>query len=516
MYEQSFQLTDRPFRMIPQVDKFVPVECAEQARQNLARVIERAEGPGVLIGPTGTGKSLICQLLARQFGNVFQVAVLASAQLCSRRALLQTILFELGLPYRDMPEGELRLSLMDHLEPGPDCPNGLLLIVDEADRLPTQLLEEIRMMTNLVRDGEPRVRLVLAGGTQLEERLGHADLQTFGQRIAARCYLLPLGFDETQRYIQSHFSNVGGVADQVFAADAISEIYQRTDGVPRLINQLCDHALVMADVGGHRTISAEGVHEAWTDLQQLPSQLSQAEDVISIDAHGESTVIEFGQLEPEETDDSTADQNVEPREGELDQHQVEVRFDEIEQHVDDAASDDEAVEAADDSTFEIPSAEAITVSPPHVQIVVDVPATPFDGEYDEEEIVIDHYAALDARSIRKRPVVSSVESREIAAALLLIQTTHTVTRHDVVEEQESIEVNFDPASDPVMPDSEVQFTAEDAAQSPAATIQQPTDQDDRDIIIVEDENGSAVRRKVRMEQPRRQEYKQLFAKLRRG
>src|SRR5207244_2142982 len=117
-------------------------------------------------------------------------------------ALLQNILFELKLPYRDMDEGELRLSLVDHLEPRSGGPDGLLLLVDEAHMLPLRLLEEIRLLTNVVRDGQTRVRLVLAGGMALEERLTSPKLESLHQRIAARCYLQSLRRDETIYYVQ--------------------------------------------------------------------------------------------------------------------------------------------------------------------------------------------------------------------------------------------------------------------------------------------------------------------------
>ena len=146
----------------------------------------------------------------------FRVAMLASARLCTRRALLQNILFELKLPYRDRDEGELRLSLIDALEPSDECPHGMLLIVDEAHMLPLRLLEEIRMITNLVRQGQPRVRLVLAASMVLDERMASPRLESFNQRVAARCYLQSMNRDETCGYIRAQIGAVGGNPDRVF------------------------------------------------------------------------------------------------------------------------------------------------------------------------------------------------------------------------------------------------------------------------------------------------------------
>src|SRR4051794_37110345 len=142
MYESQFQLEKRPFVAAPLVENYVASPALEQARQTLVRCVERAEGPGLIVGSAGSGKSMLCQLLAHHFRQQhFEVALLASARLSTRRALLQNILFELGLPYRGLEEGELRLSLIDHLEPRGSGTAGLLLLVDEAHSLPLRVLE---------------------------------------------------------------------------------------------------------------------------------------------------------------------------------------------------------------------------------------------------------------------------------------------------------------------------------------------------------------------------------------
>src|SRR5262245_54956194 len=98
MYESHFLLSQQPFAAAPSSEAYIPTESLEQARQTLIRCIDRAEGPGLIVGPAGTGKSLLCQVLATHFRGRFQVAHLAGARLCTRRALLQNILFELKLP----------------------------------------------------------------------------------------------------------------------------------------------------------------------------------------------------------------------------------------------------------------------------------------------------------------------------------------------------------------------------------------------------------------------------------
>ncbi len=298
MYEAFFHFADRPFAAVPEANRFFPAACIEEARQTLVRAIQRAEGPGLVIGPAGTGKSLLCQVLATQFRSSFDVVMLSSARLCTRRALLQNILFELNLPYRDREEGELRLALVDHLEPGPRCPNGMLLLVDEADSLPLRLLEEIRMITNLVREGQTRVRLVLAGGPRLEERFAHPKLESFNQRLAARCYLHAMSRQETADYVRFQIHAVRGNADDIFTADALSAVYQATDGVARLVNQICDHALLLACEAGSERLDAAGIEEAWADLQRLPMPWAATSAAVARDTP--AGVIEFGQLDDDD------------------------------------------------------------------------------------------------------------------------------------------------------------------------------------------------------------------------
>ena len=127
------------------------------------------------------------------------------------------------------------------------------------------------MITNLVRDGQPRVRLVLAGSPALEERFASPKLDSFSQRLAARCYLAALNREETTHYARFQISVVGGDPDRVFDGSAYESIYRATDGIPRLINQVCDHALILTALGECRTVTAAAIEEAWSDLQQLPT-----------------------------------------------------------------------------------------------------------------------------------------------------------------------------------------------------------------------------------------------------
>ena len=241
--------------------------------------------------------------------------MLGGTRLCTRRALLQNILFELKQPYQSRQEGELRLSLMDHLEPSEECPNGLLLIVDEAHTLPLRLMEELRLMTNFVRDGSPRLRLVLCGDMSLEERFANPKLDSFNQRIAARCYLHPLPFDETTHYVRSQITGCGGDPDTLLDEGVLRAVYTASDGVPRIVNQIMDHAFALAASRTEEMLSSSLIEECWADLQQLPAPWNHHQRPA---AAVETVVVEFGELSDDFAADSPKESRIESPESGID------------------------------------------------------------------------------------------------------------------------------------------------------------------------------------------------------
>jgi type II secretory pathway predicted ATPase ExeA len=365
--------SERVFASYPLVARYFPAAAIEDARQRLIRTIERGEGPGLVIGAPGSGKSLLLQVLATQYHDKFDVVLLGAARFCTRRALLQAMLFELGLPYKLRDEGDLRLSLLDHLL-SKDCPAGLLLLVDEAQTLPVALLDELRVLTNLVRAGVPRVRLILAGSASLEEAFANPELESFSQRLSARCYLAALNREETSQYMRAQIAASGGSPDDVLAADAATVVFEATDGVPRLVNQLCDRALQFAVKNGRPQIDRPTIQEAWADLQQLPTPWDTP--VIEEVSADEAPVIEFGRL-----NEVTTGPVLTPS----------VTLD-----IDDTELDNEDIEiAADHAAF----AQASGAAPNA--------ADPFAESFEEEEVVLDNFAAWDDMFGRETPRVNN-------------------------------------------------------------------------------------------------------------
>jgi hypothetical protein len=294
-------------------------------------------------------------------------------------------LFELGLPYKLRDEGELRLSLLDHLL-SEQCPSGLLLLVDEAQSLPTALLDELRILTNLVRGGAPRVRLVVAGSSTLEEAFAHPELESFSQRLSARCYLAPFSRDEAWQYIRAQIAAGGTSPEDVFTSDAAAAVFDATDGVPRLINQLCDRALQFAVGAGQARVDRSSIQQAWSDLQQLPTPWETPVDVAIV----ESDVIEFGHL----GDDLIAST---PGRNQL------------------QALDETELDYDEEPTAAPTSACNVT----HVgRAVAKVTADPFAEKFDEEEVVLDNFAHWDDMF---RHDVPRVENRRDPGFSTLVQ-----------------------------------------------------------------------------------------------
>lgn len=302
MYESFYGFNRRPFSAVPDLNAYYSSRNEEQIRATISRVLRRAEGPAVIFGGTGFGKTTTALKLAQDIGKDLQVVFLQGAQLCSRRALLQSVLAKLKLPYRDQGEGELRLSLYEHLQPSSRSPaSPLALIVDEADTLPIKLLEELRALSNIVIQGDARVRIVLVGSMRLEHLLANPQLEALNQRLAVRCYLTAWNYEEVQQEIRFQVQSAGAKIDNVCTTEAIASAYRATEGIPRLVHQLLDHALLLGFNYGQKPISSSLIEEAWADLQQLPCPWSEGAGLVPATS---STSIEFGSLEDSAAIDS--------------------------------------------------------------------------------------------------------------------------------------------------------------------------------------------------------------------
>ena len=459
MYEAYFNFTSRPFASTALAEQYFAGAAIENARLRLIRCIDRAEGPGLAVGPSGTGKTLLCQMLGGHFRDKFDVVLLGSGRLSTRKALFQAILYELGRPYRQMDEGELRIALSGYLSDDGAESGSLVLLADEAQNLPLRLLEEIRLLTNIVNQSGPRIRLVLCGGSILEERFASPRLESFSQRIVARCYLEPFNRAETQQYLHERIDAVGGSGESFFDAEASRAVYQATDGVPRLINQVCDHALLMAYSAARKQLRARDIEEAWADLQQLPTPWSD-EDTAEVGEKGGSGILEFGGLDDEP--DFPEQTNKPSLLAALDDGQEDVASV--------AMADVERLEQTlsdlDESDLDGDFEPAGSIGP-EVELTFGELDNPFEEEFQDEEVISRRYGETPSR---------------------IASQTLPLRREDVREASE--------------PEAEVEFGDADVIMP--------------DVIMIKDGIEQSPGRSPGVAVARKHQYNQLFAKLRRG
>jgi type II secretory pathway predicted ATPase ExeA len=272
MYQAYFQLQKRPFSATPDPTCFFAPGPIQELFDELVLRAESGQGIGILTAEAGTGKTLVCRRIAAELGDRFTPVFLANANVPTRRALLQSILFELKKRFSGLEEQELRLAVYAALRQLTLSGRGAVLIIDEAHLLNERLLEELRMLASLAEGEEPLARLVLAGQPPLEERLVEPALAALNQRIICQVYLEPLTRQESIEYVNYRIRWAGGKTEQIFTPPALESIAAACNGLPRCINQLCDHVMLLACVQELPRVTDDAVREALDDLRQLPLQ----------------------------------------------------------------------------------------------------------------------------------------------------------------------------------------------------------------------------------------------------
>lgn len=270
MYESQFSLKRRPFAATPDPKCFLASGPIQAALDELVVCVEQGQGVAVVSAPAGTGKTLLCERLRLELADRFETVFLRHASFLTRRALLQTILADLNHSYHRQDEQELRLELIPAIRALSPRHEALVLLCDEAHMLSEDLLEELRMLSDLSEHGRPLVRLVLVGQPSLEETLARPGLEALNQRIRAHVCLESFDRTTSQDYIDYRLTWAGGRTAEIFSPEAIEMVVRACEGVPRCINQLCDHALLLAYVAEQKPVSASTIREALQDLRQLP------------------------------------------------------------------------------------------------------------------------------------------------------------------------------------------------------------------------------------------------------
>ncbi len=271
MYERFYGLRERPFDLTPNPRYLFLTAKHREALSNLEYGISARRGVTLLIGEAGTGKTtLVRTVLESQRRRNTQCVYLNNPTL-SRAEFVEFLAnaFELGREAavsKTRLLNELERTLRERLSKGIIT----ALLVDEAQALPMDLLEEVRLLANIETDTEKLLPLVLAGQPQLADKLNDPELRQLKQRVALRCQLCPLDHKETVAYITRRIQIAGGDSAALFTREAIDLIHQCGHGIPRMISVICDNALVSGFAADRRPIGYDLVHEVCSDFDLNP------------------------------------------------------------------------------------------------------------------------------------------------------------------------------------------------------------------------------------------------------
>ena len=274
MYKQFFGLSRNPFEISPDPFFYHPTPRHNEALANLHYGVGRRKGFIVITGEVGTGKTLLVRCLLSElrksnvaFGYVFN-------PLLPVVEFFQYIMADLGLPYSGRNKTEMLLDLNRFLIQR--HARGLItaLVVDEAQALRAELLEEIRLLTNLETSQQKLLQIVLMGQPELEVVLDSPELRQLKQRVSLRCQLQPLDGPQTHAYILSRLERAGAPAEPpVFTEEALDKIYEYSRGIPRIINNLCENSMVNAFAREQRPVTGDMITDVAADFRLISPAL---------------------------------------------------------------------------------------------------------------------------------------------------------------------------------------------------------------------------------------------------
>ncbi|MFK8111822.1 MAG: ExeA family protein [Rubripirellula sp.] len=482
-----------PFPPFPSSQRYVAVGSVKDATERVSRAVNACEAVSLIIGPPGTGKSLICSLLSDQFQGTHDVVVLGETPIQDSATFLRHLLHHLGADFAGIPDNDLQLALINRVCSASGTEGGLLLIVDEAQSLPMEVIEAIRMVTNITRGGQPRVFAVLCGGVKLDETLVATSMEAFTQRAATRCYLHAMNGEETRQYVCDTISQCDADPEETITLEAIAAVHHACSGVPRLINQLLTQAIDCAADADQSLIDEQMIDRAWAELQQLPSPMVE-EPKIALTASN----VEFGELSDSEStmwDEPAA---------------VDVP-DDIEVEPTGAMWVDESTEAAEPI---MPAAEDMETCEPSISGTT---TSALFGEFDEEEELVIGDAFVPPKAAAPVVNLESILQQEIVGMSSMVADACQIVPEST--EDSSIDMAMESRLLALAEGTEasLQFEAEvepEAAMQPEADLEPelemeavsyeleldqpeilplsdadciPLSRDDQDMLVIEDE-----------------------------
>jgi len=268
MYHQHFGLSGAPFQFTPTPSALY---LSKTHREGLAALewslLHEPSGFTLLVGESGIGKTtLVCSILARSYASV-RSAYITSPKLSSDQ-MMQAIMSQLLRAtngQNKLQRIESFARLLDDLRPG----ERLVIIIDEAQELADETLEEFRLLSNLDTAEERRLQIILVGQPELIDRLARPEMNSLNQRIGARVLLSPLQAAEVREYIDTRLRSKGGAANKVFAPTALDHLVQHSHGIPRRTNVLCHNSMLLGFATGHAKVNLPAARAAVNEFENL-------------------------------------------------------------------------------------------------------------------------------------------------------------------------------------------------------------------------------------------------------
>ncbi len=249
MYEEHFGLTAKPFQLSPDAGFFFPSAEHLKALAFLRYGLSQEDGFIVITGNVGTGKTMLVRTLLDELGDELAVSTIVTSNL-QEHDLLQMVATSFGLTAQSLTKADLLHALNAYFTAEHKAGRRILLIVDEAQNIPSRSIEELRMLSNFNCEGKPLVQIFLLGQQEFRATLLSPGFEQLRQRVIATHHLKPLCEAETRSYIEHRLEIVGWTDHPQFTKAAHELIYSFTEGIPRRVNNLCDRLLLYAHLEG--------------------------------------------------------------------------------------------------------------------------------------------------------------------------------------------------------------------------------------------------------------------------
>ena len=265
MYTSFYGLREKPFTLSPDPRFLFLADSHREALAHVLYGIDEGAGFIAITGEVGTGKTTLCRTLLQRLGRETEVAFVFNPTLTGVE-LLRAISVELGLSTDDKSRVQLSDQLNEFLVETHRAGRRALLIIDEAQNLAPDTLEEIRLFSNLETPTSKLIQILLFGQPELDEKLDSHELRQLRQRISVRWSLGPMSASETAEYVRHRLTIAAGYESRFFSDAALREVHRHSGGVPRIVNVLCDRSLLAGYAAGLREVGADIVREAAKEM----------------------------------------------------------------------------------------------------------------------------------------------------------------------------------------------------------------------------------------------------------